>query len=70
MPGSSVYIMEGNGFLDDYNDLMGSFIMDSFGLDLMDLLPSIQYCATFFNMVFTFESPLLDESDKLDEIQL
>jgi hypothetical protein len=50
-PGSSLYLVEENP---EYNDLFRSFLEHVFGFSLFDILPTVQYCATYFDLVHTF----------------
>lgn len=44
-PCSSLYLLdEGSNF----NDLFGCFVVQVFGFSLLDMLPTVQYCATYF----------------------
>ena len=47
-----------------YNDLFGDFVMESFNLTLSELLPTVQYTATFFNITFTYEKPLQNREEE------
>lgn len=55
-PGSSLYLVEENP---EYNDLFRSFLEHVFGFSLFDILPTVQYCATYFDLVYTFEKPMI-----------
>lgn len=57
-PRSSRYL------IDEYtlfNDLFSHFLQTSFGIVLIDLLPTIQYCATFFILNLTFDPPVAED---------
>ena len=41
-----------------------------FGFELRDMLPSVQYCATYFELVFTYEKPMLEDGANLDVMVL
>ena len=49
----------------DYNDLFGNFVMYCFGSHLDDLLPTVQYAATYFSLPLSYEQPRISES-KID----
>ena len=40
-----------------FNDLFGEFLLFSFGFQLIDLLPSIQYASRFFQLPLNFDLP-------------
>jgi hypothetical protein len=35
-----------------------NFLQSSFNIMLIDLLPTVQYCATYYNLSLNFEEPL------------
>lgn len=51
-PGSSMYLRNES----DFNDLFCSFCNSIFTLELDDLLPTMQYCATFFALPLNYET--------------
>ena len=41
------------------------------GFSLFDILPTAQYCATYFSLPFTYEKPMIDDcSDDLENMSL
>ena len=46
-PHSSMYLLDAE---DCYNDLFSHFLIYSFGFQLIDLLPNVQYISTFFQL--------------------
>lgn len=55
-PRVSNYLVDRNNY---FNDLFEKFVESSFGMTLLEILPSVQYTATFFNLTLTYEKPLL-----------
>ncbi|MBS1889966.1 MAG: hypothetical protein JST59_01625 [Actinobacteria bacterium] len=53
-PRTSKYIFDEENWL---NDLFNEFVSSEFGFLLADLLPSIQYCSTYFLLPLSFELP-------------
>lgn len=41
----------------NFNDLFRSFVEFAFGILLFDLLPTVQYCATYFILPFVYNPP-------------
>jgi hypothetical protein len=66
-PCSSLYLIDESS---DFNDLFGSFVEHVFGFSLLDILPSVQYCATFFGLSFSFEKPMIGDEEDLDSMSL
>jgi hypothetical protein len=56
-PGTSLFLLDEEN---PFNLLFRSFLSLSFGFSLLEILPSVQYCATFFNLEFTYENPLIE----------
>ena len=50
-PSTSKYLMDKNVWL---NELFDEFLQFSFAIALKDLLPTIQYCATYFILPLSF----------------
>ena len=44
-----------------FNDLFSNFLQTSFGIVLIDLLPTIQYCATYLILSTNFDPPVAEE---------
>lgn len=66
-PRSSLYLLdEGN----EFNDLFRAFVEHVFGFSLPDILPTVQYCATYFCLNFSYEQPLIDEESDLESMSL
>ena len=57
-PRSSQYLLDEDNL---YNCLFLDFLHESFGLTLIDLLPAVQYTATYFILPMTYEDPILPE---------
>jgi len=47
-----------------FNHLFGDFLIYSFGFELIDLLPSIQYGSTFFKLPLNFDLPTAAKINK------
>jgi hypothetical protein len=60
-PYSSLYLLSDTS----YNDLFSNFLETTFNLPLIDLLPTIQYCATYFILPLSFEKPNTDEEESM-----
>ena len=56
-PNNSLYLVDDTNF----NDFFHIFLSESFRLDLQDLLPQIQYAATFMKLKLEFEAPAVSE---------
>lgn len=59
-PRSSLYLLEDNQF----NDLFMNFLQTSFNIMLIDLLPTVQYCATYFILHMNFDDPIISGTDE------
>ena len=59
-PTSSLYLLDENFA---YNDFFAQFLVYHFGINLEDLLPTIQYTSTYFAVTFSYESPKLYEDE-------
>ena len=53
-PCSSLFLFQDHN---GYNTLFNDFLNKSFGYALVDLLPTIQYCATFFKLKMNYDLP-------------
>lgn len=53
-PKTSQYLLVSN----EFNNFYCRFLKKSFGFTLQDLLPTVQYCATFFFLPIDKELPL------------
>ena len=40
------------------------------GFSLFDMLPTIQYCATFFGINFSYEKPMIEDENTLESMGL
>lgn len=49
----------------EYNNMFNRFVGEVFGYELRDMLPTVQYCATYFELGYTFEKPMLEEDANL-----
>lgn len=56
-PDSSLYLLDSEMHL---NPIYSKFLEYTFGLLLFDLLPTIQYCATFFVLPINFDIPNIE----------
>lgn len=57
-PRSSLYLFNEKNV---FNDLFGSFLEFAFGIMLFDLLPTVQYCATYFILPFVYNPPEIND---------
>lgn len=66
-PKSSLYLLD-----EDYafNDLFGDFLLYSFGFQLIDLLPSIQYASTYFKIQLNFDLPTAAKTNKENVLEV
>lgn len=55
-PRGSHYLLDRSNY---FNDLFENFVGSTFGLTLLEILPSVQYTASYFNLSLTFEKPIL-----------
>jgi hypothetical protein len=56
--------------LDDenpFNDLFMNFLQTSFSIMLIDLLPTVQYCATYFILPFNYDDPITGNNNNEEE---
>lgn len=51
-PRSSLYLLDEDNL---FNDLFITFLQESFNLTLIDLLPTVQYTATYFILPMNFD---------------
>jgi hypothetical protein len=66
-PNSSQYLKEDSHF----NEFFKRFLLDSFNQDLDDLLPNIQYAATFVILPLKFDLPdVIPENDEQNNEQV
>ena len=54
MPQSSLYLLNESS---DFNALFGDFVSYCFEYSLPDLLPAVQYAATFFGLPMNYQMP-------------
>ncbi len=47
----------------EFNHLFHIFLMDSFGLDMIEILPAVQYCSTYFGLPLSFDTPVQNEDE-------
>jgi cyclin E len=66
-PVSSQYLLD-TSFA--YNNLFGHFVQECFGIELSDLLPTIQYVSSFFNIEFDISLPIAAKIDKENVLQV
>ena len=45
-----------------------NFLQNSFNVMLIDLLPTVQYCATYYGLTLHFEDPITPEGSDLEDI--
>ena len=60
-PHSSLYLLD-ESFA--FNDLFGGFLQQCFAVALLDLLPTIQYISTYFNLKINVSLPVAAKVDK------
>lgn len=60
MPYTSAYLLDDSSL---FNDLFGGFIESTVGFPLIDLLPIIQYCATYFILPISYDKPLIPNAE-------
>lgn len=53
-----------------FNDLFGDFLLYSFGFQLVDLLPSIQYASTFLKLPLNFDLPTAAKINKENVLEV
>jgi hypothetical protein len=54
-PRTSTYMLDDENL---FNDLFMNFLQTSFNIMLIDLLPTVQYCATYFILPFNYDDPI------------
>jgi hypothetical protein len=64
---SSHYLFESRN---SYNDLFSDFLLYSFGFQLLDLLPSIQYASTYFALPLNFDLPTAAKLNKENVLEV
>ena len=55
-PRSSHYLVQEEG-MSEFNELFHMFLADSFELDIIELLPAVQYCSTYFTLPLIYDPP-------------
>ena len=58
---SSQYLLDESN---EFNNMFGRFIQDCFGVQLPNLLPTIQYISSFFSLDFDISLPIAAKLDK------
>ena len=66
-PKSSLYLLD-NEYA--FNDLFENFLLYSFGFQLIDLLPSIQYASTYFRLPLNFDLPTAAKVNKENVLEV
>lgn len=66
-PKSSLYLIDQQHM---FNDLFGDFLIYSFGFQLADLLPTIQYASTFFKLPLNFDLPTAAKINKENVLEV
>lgn len=66
-PGSSLYLLDESNEL---NNLFRAFVEQIFGFTLFDILPVVQYAATFFDLRIMQEKPIINENEDLEVMSL
>lgn len=66
-PRSSLYLLDQEYA---FNDLFGDFLLYSFGFQLVDLLPGIQYASTFFKLPLNFDLPTAAKINKENVLEV
>ena len=66
-PKSSLYLLD-NEYA--FNDLFENFLLFSFGFQLIDLLPSIQYASTYFRLNLNFDLPTAAKVNKENVLEV
>lgn len=64
-PTSSLYLLDQENL---FNDLFMEFLQKSFNVMLIDLLPTVQYCATYYGLTLNFEDPITPQGSDVDDI--
>lgn len=54
-PRSSLYLLDEDNL---FNDLFMNFLNESFNIALIDLLPTVQYTATYFILPMSYDDPI------------
>lgn len=66
-PRSSLYLIDEDN---EFNDLFMSFLQTSFNIMLIDLLPTVQYCATYFILHMNYDDPIISNNeDELSNVE-
>ena len=66
-PKSSLYLLD-NEYA--FNDLFEDFLLYSFGFQLIDLLPSIQYVSSYFKIPLNFDLPTAAKVNKENVLEV
>ena len=66
-PKSSLYLLDNESA---YNDLFEDFLLYSFGFQLIDLLPSIQYASSYFKLPLIFDLPTAAKVNKENVLEV
>jgi hypothetical protein len=53
-----------------FNDLYSHFLSQSFGFTLHELLPTIQYIATFMSLCFNYELPTVTNNQQVLDVKI
>ena len=64
---SSQYLLDNSN---EFNNLFGRFVLDCFGVQLPNLLPTIQYVSSFFSLDFDISLPIAAKIDKENVLQV
>lgn len=46
------------------------FLRESFGVQMREILPSVQYLASFFTLSLNYERPLLEDEENIENMGL
>jgi hypothetical protein len=66
-PYNSQYLLDTKN---EFNDLFGDFLTYSFGFELIDLLPSIQYVSTYINLPVSLDLPKVVKMNKENVLEV
>lgn len=65
-PRTSTYFLEDSAF----NQMFAFFLRESFGVQMRELLPSVQYLASFFTLSLNYDRPLLEDEENVENMGL
>jgi hypothetical protein len=65
-PRTSTYFLEETAF----NNMFAYFLSESFALQMREILPSVQYLATYFGLPLTYDRPYLDDEENIENMDL